>query len=160
MSRTVLTKQPVRSIIQLLAAAFILLASAGTAPAQPPPGYYSTADTTNATTLRTTLHDIIDDHTRFPYTSTATDTWNILEAADEDPHNSNNILDVYQNESIPKFGGGTGPYQREHTWPKSYGFPDDGTQNYPYTDCHHLFLCAGSYNASRQRHVSRELELD
>jgi endonuclease I len=119
------------------------------ASADPPPGYYGTVDPTNSTTLRATLHEVVDDHTRFPYTSTATDTWDILELADEDPNDANNILDVYKNASIAKFGGGVGPYEREHTWPSSYGFPNDNSQNIPYTDCHMLHLSDGSYNGSR-----------
>lgn len=43
----------------------------------------------------------------------------------------------------------TGPYNREHSWPNSYGYPDDGSTNYPYTDCHALFLADSSYNSSR-----------
>jgi len=115
----------------------------------PPPGYYDSVDTTNAATLRATLHAVIDDHQRFPYTSTGTDTWDILEAADEDPNNPGRILDVYKNASYAKVGGGNPNYQREHSWPNSYGFPDDGGSNYPYTDCHHLFLCDGVYNSTR-----------
>jgi endonuclease I len=117
--------------------------------AQPPPGYYDSVDSTSPATLRATLHPVIDDHTRFPYTSSATDTWDILELADEDPGDSTSILDVYKNASYVKVGGGTGPYNREHTWPNSYGFPDDGSTNYPYTDCHALFLSDSSYNSSR-----------
>jgi len=118
--------------------------------ADPPPGYYDTVNTGNATLLRSTLHAVIDDHTRFPYSSAGTDTWNILEIADQDPANAANILDLYRNRSLVKFGGGNGPYNREHTWPNSYGFPDDvGGTNYPYTDCHHLFLCDVGYNSDR-----------
>ncbi|MCB9898479.1 MAG: endonuclease [Planctomycetes bacterium] len=119
------------------------------ADAQIPPGYYAGVDATNATTLRTTLHAAIKDHTKFPYTSSGTDTWNILEAAMEDPANPGNILDVYQNDSHPKQGAGNSFYEREHTWPVSYGFPNDGADNYPYTDCHMLWLCDSSYNGSR-----------
>ncbi len=114
-----------------------------------PAGYYDTVNEASAATLRSTLHDVIDDHTRIPYTSTATDTWNVLELADEDPNNSSNILDVYLNESYTKHGAGNNDYNREHVWAKSYGFPNDGSTNYPYTDCHHLFLCNDSYNSSR-----------
>jgi endonuclease I len=106
-------------------------------------------DSTTQGALRSALHEIIDDHIRFPYTSGNTDTWDILELADEDPNNPNNTLDVYKNASYPKAGGGNSNYEREHIWPNSYGFPDDGTDNYPYTDCHSLFLANGSYNASR-----------
>lgn len=138
-----------RAFVLIIAVALLLLCLPTEAPADAQQGYYSSVDTTSAATLRPTLHDLIDDHTRFPYTSSATDTWDILELADEDPNNSDNIIDVYKNATFTKQGGGNSFYQREHTWPKSYGFPDDNSQNYPYTDCHHLFLCFGGYNASR-----------
>ena len=92
---------------------------------------------------------MIDDHTKIPYTSSATDTWDVLEEADQDPEDPNNILDLYRNTSLPKQGGGNSFYNREHSWPKSYGFPNDNAQNYPYTDCHALFLCDSGYNSSR-----------
>ena len=114
-----------------------------------PQNYYDTVDPTNTTTLKQSLHDIIDDHQRFPYTSSATDTWDILEAADEDPNNSNNVIDIYKNASYAKVGGGNSNYNREHSWPKSYGFPKDGATNYPYTDAHHLFIANSGYNSSR-----------
>jgi endonuclease I len=126
-----------------------LLGLCTAAAAQGPPGYYTSVNTSSATTLRQTLHLLIDDHTRFPYTSTATDTWDVLEQADEHPANSGAILDLYKNTTYTKVGGGTSNYDREHSWPKSYGFPNDGASNYPYTDCHHLFLCDSSYNSSR-----------
>lgn len=115
----------------------------------PPTGYYSGADTSSSANLRATLHGIIDDHTRFPYTSTATDTWDVLEFADEDPLDASRILDIYKNASYLKAGGGNTYYNREHTWPKSYGFPNDVASNYPYTDMHMLMLSDSSYNSSR-----------
>ncbi|MCA9255829.1 MAG: endonuclease, partial [Phycisphaerales bacterium] len=117
--------------------------------AAPPAGYYDSVNTTTGATLRATLHEVIDDHTRYPYTSSSTDTWNILEDAQQDPANASRIIDVYGNQSITKIGGGTGPYNREHSWPKSYGFPNDGADNYPYTDCFQLFLCDSGYNSAR-----------
>ena len=127
----------------------LLLPLSAAAAQGPPAGYYDTVDTTDADTLRATLHAVIDDHQRFPYTSSAKDTWDILEQADEDPSDPSRILDVYKNASFAKVGAGNPNYQREHTWPNSYGFPDDGASNYPYTDCHQLFLCYGNYNAAR-----------
>jgi len=126
-------------VILVLAPAFVR--------ADAPPGYYDTVDLTSQASLRATLHALIDDHTRYPYSSSGTDTWDILEEADEDPNHASRILDVYRNSSIAKFGGGSGPYNREHTWPNSYGFPSSGS--IPYTDCHHLFLCDVSYNSDR-----------
>jgi endonuclease I len=121
------------------------------AAAQPPAGYYSSVDASNPTALRSTLHAVIDDHIRFPYTSSSgsIDTWDILEAADEDPTQPGFILDLYRNASYPKAGGGNSSYSREHAWPNSYGFPNDTSTNYPYTDCHALFLADASYNSSR-----------
>jgi endonuclease I len=144
----------------LLASLFIISCSENSDPTDPvvdppdnpgniPEGYYDTVDDSTPANLRSTLHPVIDDHQRIPYTSTATDTWNVLELADQDPNNSSRILDVYMNESYPKYGAGNNDYNREHVWAKSYGFPKDGSSNYPYTDCHHLFLCNDSYNSSR-----------
>jgi endonuclease I len=117
--------------------------------ADPPPGYYDSVDFTSPETVRQTVHDIIDGHTKIPYTSSSTDTWNVLELADEDPTDSGRIIDVYRNRSFQKYGAGNNEYNREHTWPKSYGFPDDGSTNLPYSDCHMLMLCDDGYNSSR-----------
>ena len=138
-----------------IAASVALLWCLPPAFADPPDGYYDSVDATNSTTLRTSLHAVIDDHLRFPYTSGSTDTWDILNLADEDPNDAGNILDVYRNASYPKISGGVRDYNREHTWPKSYGFPDNTSDNYPYTDCHMLFLCNGSYNSSRSNNPYR-----
>ena len=113
--------------------------------ADPPPGYYdSTAGLTGAS-LRQALHDIIDDHTRVSYSNSVRD---ILKEADQDPDNTSNILDIYKNESHSKSADGN-TWNIEHSWPKSYGFPNNNDCNYPYSDCHHLFACDSSYNSSR-----------
>jgi len=112
--------------------------------------YYDSVDTSTPQAMRDSLHEIIDDHTRFPYTSSATDTWDVLEIADEDQDNSDNIITIYRNATYLKRHGGNDFYNREHTWPKSYGFPDNGPAlNYPYTDMHHLFLADADYNFNR-----------
>jgi len=111
--------------------------------------YYASADSSSASVLRTSLHAIIRNHTRFPYTATTTDTWDILELADEDPLDPTRVLDIYKNASYPKAGGGNTNYNREHSWPKSYGFPDDTSSNWPYTDTHHLVISDSGYNSAR-----------
>ena len=126
--------------------------------AQAPPGYYAGVDTSSATSLRSTLHGVIDDHVRYPYTSSSTDTWDILEFADEDPNDVGRILDIYKNASYAKQGGGNSFYDREHIWPSSYGFPDDGASNYPFSDCHGLALCDSSYNSSRGNKPFRDCD--
>ncbi len=121
----------------------------------PPAGYYDSVDPTDENTLRATLHAVIDDHTRIPYDAVSTDTWDVLELADEHPTVPGSILDVYKNETYVKQGGGNPFYDREHTWPSSLGFPVDLVSNYPYSDCHHLFLCDGGYNSARSNHPYR-----
>jgi hypothetical protein len=53
-------------------------ALAALAHADLPPGYYAGVDTHDGATLRASLHSQIDDHQRFPYTSSAIDSWDIL----------------------------------------------------------------------------------
>jgi endonuclease I len=118
-----------------------------------PAGYYDAADNSSPQALRQSLHEIIDDHQRFPYTSSLTDTWDILEMADENRGNENQVITLYRNAGFAKQGGGNDFYNREHTWPKSYGFPDnDSSVNYPYTDTHALFLSDLDYNFARSNH--------
>ena len=88
-----------RHLSVFVKSALVLACTAFAALADPPPGYYDSVDATDPTTLRATLHAVIDDHTRFPYTSGGTDTWDILNLADEDPNDATNILDVYKNAS-------------------------------------------------------------
>lgn len=125
--------------------------------------YYASVDTSSEAALRSTLHALIDDHTAYRYTDNtpgATDVWDILEAADEDPADPTKVLDVYRNRKYTKVvdrSGATGPttYNREHTWPNSLGFNDLSgldAQNRPYspyTDAHMLYASASDYNGSR-----------
>lgn len=111
--------------------------------------YYATVDASNPAALRSTLHEVIDDHTRFPYTDSATDTWDILEQADQDPLDPTHILDVYRNATHAKQGGGNSFYNREHTWPNSLGFPDNVSENSAYTDTHMLMLSDIGHNSAR-----------
>ncbi|MFC3195793.1 endonuclease [Marinicella sediminis] len=113
--------------------------------------YYATADDTNATTLRNTLHEIIDDHIVFPYSAGTTDTWDVLSFADEDPNDSNLVWMIYKNNSYTWKGGGQQAYNREHTWPQSYGFSSGslGDDNAARTDAHHLMLSDVTYNGNR-----------
>ena len=130
------------------------------APAAPTPGfpnancpigdYYAGVDKSSAAALRASLHEIIDDHLWYPYSAGTTDTWNILELADEDPNDSTRILAVYENETYPKQGGGNSFYNREHTWPRSIGLGDTQTDlNTAATDAHNLRLSNIDYNSDR-----------
>ncbi|MEE4173625.1 MAG: endonuclease [Xanthomonadales bacterium] len=120
--------------------------------------YYATVDDRSAAALRETLHAVIDDHQRFPYTSSSTDTWDILEAAQRDPEDERRIITIYRNSSELARGGGNDFYNREHSWPRSYGFPDNdgGVLNYPFTDTHALFLSDPDYNFARSNKPYQE----
>ena len=120
--------------------------------------YYGQVNTSSADQLRCSLHTIIRNHTVYPYSGGSTNTWTILEAAQADPANPGQILDVYRNHSYTAVSGraGTGSgltYNREHTWPNSLGFPsttgDLGLDNAPYTDGHMLYLSDTQWNADR-----------
>ncbi len=114
-----------------------------------PAGYYAGIDESSIAALRASLHAAIDDHTWFPYTAGSTDTWDILASAQQDPGNALNIIDVNRNASYPKQRGGNTFYDRDHIWPRSYGFPNLVTNNYPFTDCHALMLSDIGYNGTR-----------
>ncbi|WP_369940752.1 endonuclease [Xanthomonas medicagonis] len=122
-------------------------------------GYYSRVNTSSPSQLRCSLHETIKGHTVYPYSSSSgTNTWTILEIADEDPNNSGRILDAYRNRSYAKVadraGSGSGlKYNREHSWPNSLGFGsatgDKGLPYAPYTDTHMLYLTDSAWNADR-----------
>ncbi len=112
-------------------------------------GYYAGVITTSASALRSSLHAVIDDHSKIPYTASSTDSWDVLNVADQDPLSSGRVLDVYKNASYLKSAGGNNFYNREHTWPNSLGFPSDGPSNYAYTDLHMLMISDIGYNSTR-----------
>jgi len=111
--------------------------------------YYSTTKDLNSTQLKNELHNIIKGHVRFPYSSSQTDSWNILTKADLDPNNTQNVILIYTGESIngpAEYNSGSG-WNREHVWAKSHGFSSSGDT--AYTDCHNLH--ASNINANSAR---------
>ncbi len=112
--------------------------------------YYAGVDTSSGPALEAWLHTRIKNHTTYPYSGGTTNTWTILNSADEDPANPAHIVDVYKNASSVK---GAASVNREHTWPNSYGFNDmttnAGLPYPPYTDCHMLYLSDLTYNSDR-----------
>ncbi len=124
--------------------------------------YYKGVDASSSTTLRTTLHETIDDHIRYDYTDDAWDTWDMVNSAEEFTPGGpgvGEILDLYRNEIYTKIPGGQGIYNREHSWPNTYGFSDNNSGNYPYTDAHHLFACNANYNSDRSSRPFRTCDL-
>lgn len=110
-----------------------------------PSGYYGNAVGKTGEDLKAALHDIINDHTSVSYST----VWTALQETDEDPSNPNNVILLYTRRSHAKsdHGGGVQQWNREHSWPKSHGFP---TSSWPaYTDLHHLRPTDVSVNSAR-----------
>jgi endonuclease I len=111
--------------------------------------YYAGVDTSSGPALKTWLHNRIKDHVSIFYG----DTYTVMNKADEDPTDTTKVWDVYKNESYPKQTSGAANYNREHTWPKSLGFPNptdgSGRPNPPHTDGHMLYASHVGYNSDR-----------
>jgi endonuclease I len=116
---------------------------------QIPSGYYNTAENKSDQALQLALHNIIDDHTDYPYSSNSTDTWDILKVADADPNNANNVILIYTRESVngPQEYDG---WNREHVWAKSRG--DFGTSRPMGTDVHNLRASNINVNSTRSNY--------
>lgn len=123
---------------------FILLAHAALAQAQydPPPGYYDSAIGLTGAPLKAALNDIIDGHTTITYANREAP----LEALDQDPNNSANVLEVYSGVSIAKTQFPGGAANTEHLWPNSYGIDD---ANPAYGDLNNLRPCDVDVNSTR-----------
>lgn len=117
--------------------------------AQIPSGYYDAAQGKSGDDLKLALYNIIKGHTKYPYTSSGTDTWDILKEADRDPNNANNVIGIYSAFSMDgpaEYDGGNG-WTREHVWAKSRGnFSENST---PGSDAHHLRAEDASTNSAR-----------
>lgn len=101
----------------------LLLLWSGISFGQIPPGYYDPAQGLTGLPLKAALNDIIQDHIEFPYTSTATDVWDILKETDKDTLNPNNVILLYSGWSVDaaqEYNSGNG-WNREHVWPQSRG---------------------------------------
>ena len=85
---------------------------------------------------------------------TYSQVWSVLTFSDEDPADSNNVIELYTGTSIAKNMNGSGDNQgsgswnREHVWPKSFGFPDV-TKQVAYTDAHNLRPADWNMNTER-----------
>ena len=122
------------------------------ASSQIPTGYYNSAENKSDQSLRLALHNIIDDHTAYSYTSSSTDTWDILKEADADPNNANNVLLIYTRESVngaQEYASGSG-WNREHVWAKSRG--DFGTATGAGSDVHNLRASNINVNSTRSNY--------
>ncbi|GJQ64516.1 MAG: hypothetical protein SCALA702_35690 [Melioribacteraceae bacterium] len=114
-----------------------------------PSGYYQSTQGEFDENLKWELHQIIRNHVRFPYSSSGTDTWDILKQSDKDTTNPANVVLLYSGWTLDgedEYNNGNG-WNREHVWPNSHGFPSSGDT--AYTDVHHLRPCDISVNGAR-----------
>jgi endonuclease I len=124
--------------------------------AQVPDGYYNSAEGLSGVDLKSALYSIIKGHKEFSYTSSSTDTWDILKEADRDANNSENVIYFYTGRSenaAQEYNSGSG-WSREHVWAKSRG--DFGTSKGAGTDCHHLRPADISVNSTRSNRAFAE----
>lgn len=116
---------------------------------QIPSGYYTPAEGLSGDQLKTALHEIVKDHVVFPYTSSSTDTWDILKESDRDTANPDNVILFYSGWSVnaaQEYNNAQG-WSREHVWAKSHGGFD--TDDIPGTDVHALRPADISVNSAR-----------
>nr|WP_157828448.1 endonuclease [Enterovibrio nigricans] len=111
--------------------------------------YYANIDNTNPVTLKNSLNKIISsNYVKQSYKC----VWNMLEEADQDPSNPDNVVLIYSQQSYPKKSrsGSSIPgnkWNREHLWATSHGFPKQ--HQYAYTDGHHIVASDQKCNALR-----------
>jgi hypothetical protein len=127
--------------------ALILLSLTGSqlALAEPHPAYYGTVNLNSPEAMRQSLHEVIDDHARFPLSATETDVWDILELADENIDNSAQVISIFRNASFTKAGPDNEDYVPLHIWPPAYGYIINEPDNYPFTDAHQIFIGVSGY---------------
>lgn len=110
--------------------------------------YYDDLNGELDNTFKYKLHELIEStHTnRLSYSQ----VWNTLLQADADPNKSGSVLCFYTGVSYStKDNGSTssGVWNREHVWPKSLGFSNQGHP--AHNDCHHLHATEKWINAQR-----------
>lgn len=124
--------------------------------AQPLP-YYQDAYNESGEDLREALYDIIKVHTRLPYSSSSTDTWDVLKVSDKDTTNTSNVCLIYAGVSVngpQEYNNGQG-WNREHVWPQSLG--GFNTSVGVGTDVHNLKPADGGLNSLRSNHEYDDL---
>lgn len=94
--------------------------------------------------------------TLYPYSSTATDVWDIVKEADRDPLAEGRIRLLYTRYSIAPGAAGRehrSGWNREHVWPKSLGGVMSTDAPGIGTDAHNLFCADPSVNSTRRNKI-------
>ena len=108
-------------------------------------GYYNGVDGKEGDELKAALHDIIKGHTSYSYYSSKF----VLALSDQDPNNSENVIQVYTGFShdAGDYGSSGLKLNREHVWAKSHGNFTDWPPM--YSDVHNLKPSASSVNMDK-----------
>ncbi|MFH1120602.1 MAG: endonuclease [Bacteroidota bacterium] len=125
--------------------------------AQPPTGYYDSANGLNGTALQAALHNIIDDHNEQSYNSLhdhfeSTDrkqngtVWDMY--SDIPGGNPPYVFNFTSGDQCGSYSGEGDCYNREHSWPKSW-FNDMSPM---YSDLFHLYPTDGYVNGRRSNY--------
>ncbi|MFP2994543.1 endonuclease [Spongiivirga sp. MCCC 1A20706] len=127
--------------------------------AQVPAYYNGTNINQSGEALKVALSNLITT-TQTVELSYTPGVWNTLQQSDLDPANSNNVLLIYgsddndgnlmtdRSRAATNNGGSTGQWNREHTYPRSLGQPNLGSEG-PGSDAHHLRPSDVGQNSSR-----------
>ena len=107
--------------------------------------YYDSVAGLTGAALKNGLHTIL--HSTHTSTYSYGDLEDQLKINDQDPNNSNNVIEIYTGWSVPKssYGGGVTDWNKEHTWSKSHG--NFGESIPAGTDLHHLRPCDATVNS-------------
>jgi len=131
---------------------------------QIPPGYYASVGNDEGEPLRLKLHQLTRNHKTFTYD----EVYSILEKTDQDPFDTINVILLYTGRTVNrnyKDRGGRYKYEengyvyqdswnREHVWPKSFGFPKK--KDTAYTDLHHIRPADRTINTKRNNRTFEE----
>ncbi len=123
--------------------------------AQPPAGYYASAENKSGNELRTAMHNIIKNHTSLSYN----ELWQAFYTTDVRPDNGK-VWDMYSDrpngtpayyftfgsDQCGSYSGESDCYNREHSVPKSWF---GGSVAPMYTDLFHLVPTDGFVNSKR-----------
>jgi endonuclease I len=124
---------------------------------QVPEGFYDEAENLEGHLLKRQLHLLTRNHKIFSYN----EIYTILESTDQDPHDTTHVVLLYTAKSVQrknKDRGGRYDYSknaytyqdawnREHVWPKSFGFPNESDT--AYSDLHHIRPADRTINSHR-----------
>ena len=111
-----------------------------------PPSYYAGIDAAalGSTGLKSSLHALIEGHTVVSYD----DAWEAISVLDASPSDASRVVGIYSDHShdaVTDRGVATG-WNREHSWPKSYGIDYSGPD---YSDLHALYAADWNVNSAR-----------